>query len=75
LVTRRFKKKNKTKEEEEAEKVEDAKRAFLNHMRPPFAWNFFEDSEVKTPHVLRAEADPKKCYIDGRIESILEDIF
>lgn len=43
-------------------------------MRPPFAWNFFEDSEEKTPHVLRADANPTKCYIDGRIESILEDI-
>jgi hypothetical protein len=24
--------------------------------------------------VLRAEAEPQKCYIDGRVESVLEDI-
>ena len=53
----------------------DAKRGFLNHMRPPFCWNFFEDSEQKIPHVLRPDADPTKCYIDGRIESIIEDIY
>lgn len=44
-------------------------------MRPPFCWNFFEDSEQKIPHVLRPDADPTKCYIDGRIESIIEDIY
>jgi hypothetical protein len=43
-------------------------------MRPPFVWNFFEQGN-QTPHVLRAEADPVKCYVDGRIESLMEDIF
>ncbi len=43
-------------------------------MRPPYYWNFFDDSEVEIPHVLRADADPKKCYEDKRVESIMEDI-
>jgi hypothetical protein len=49
-------------------------------MKPPFCWNFFlkDDEgnveEEKIPHVLRAEAEPQKCYIDGRVESVLEDI-
>ena len=44
-------------------------------MRPPFCWNFFEEEEAdKTPHVLRPEAHPHKCYIDGRIESLMEDV-
>lgn len=43
-------------------------------MRPPFCWNFFEDSEEKTPHILRAEAAPLDCYKDGRVQSILLDI-
>lgn len=74
MQQRRHKKKNRSKEDEEEEKTTDQRRNFLNVMRPPYCWNFFEDSEDKTPHVLRAEADPKKCYIDGRIEKILEDI-
>lgn len=41
-------------------------------MRPTNCWNFFEDSVVKTPHVLRAEAKPQACYIDGRIEALYE---
>jgi len=47
-------------------------------MRPPYYWNFHEDEdeeEKKTPHVLRHNADPKICYIDGRVEKILEDIY
>jgi hypothetical protein len=43
-------------------------------MRPPYCWNFFDDAEEKIPHVLRADADPKKCYIDGRIDKIMHDI-
>jgi hypothetical protein len=43
-------------------------------MRPPYYWNFFEEEDALVPHVLRPEADPKKCYIDGRIESVMEDI-
>lgn len=42
-------------------------------MRPPYIWNFFEQGD-QTPHILRAEADPYKCYVDGRIESLMEDI-
>lgn len=42
-------------------------------MRPPFIWNFFEKGDY-TPHILRAEADPMKCYVDGRIESLFADI-
>lgn len=59
----------------------DKKRKFLNYMKPPFCWNFFlkdeetgELEEEKIPHVLRPEAEPQKCYIDGRVESVLEDI-
>lgn len=43
-------------------------------MRPPFCWNFFEDSEDKTPHVLRHNADPGACYADGRVQDLMEDI-
>ena len=50
-------------------------------MKPPYCWNFFlkddegnEIEEEKIPHVLRAEAEPQKCYIDGSVESVLEDI-
>ena len=49
-------------------------------MKPPFCWNFFipdhevDEEEQKVPHVLRADAEPTKCYIDGRVESVLEDI-
>lgn len=43
-------------------------------MRPPYYWNFFEDDNP-TPHVLRADAKPQNCYIDGRVESILKDIY
>ena len=73
---------DRSKEQEEADKEKDKKRAFVNYMKPPFCWNFFlqdggdEESgeEAKIPHVLRAEAEPQKCYIDGRVESVLEDI-
>ena len=67
------KKKTKSKEEEEEEKAEDKKRRFLAMMRPPYIWNFFEEGD-ETPHILRAEADPAKCYADGRIESLMADI-
>ena len=70
---RRARQKNKSKDHEEEEKTYDKKRTFLNMMRPPYYWNFFED-ENKTPHVLRPDAKPQDCYIDGRVESILKDI-
>lgn len=72
-LTNRKKKKGKTKDEEEEEKLEDKKRKFLEQMRPPYVWNFFEQGE-QTPHILRAEAEPHKCYLDGRIESLFADI-
>lgn len=77
---RRHKQPDRTKEQEEMEKETDKKRAFVNYMKPPFCWNFFlkddeeTGEEVKIPHVLRAEAEPQKCYIDGRVENVLEDI-
>ena len=78
LHQRRMQQKDRTKEKEEEEKILDKKRAFVNYMKPPFCWNFFmkedDEEEQKIPHVLRAEAEPKKCYIDGRVESVLEDI-
>ncbi len=72
-LNNRKKKKGKSKEEEEEEKLEDKKRKFLALMRPPYIWNFFEEGD-ETPHFLRAEADPAKCYTDGRIESLMADI-
>ena len=72
--SRRLKKKNRTKDHEDDEKIEDKNRNFLNHMRPPNCWNFFEDGEKETPHVLRHDAKPQQCYIDGRVEDILNDI-
>jgi hypothetical protein len=41
-LTNRKKKKGKTRDEEEEEKLEDKKRKFLEQMRPPYVWNFFE---------------------------------
>lgn len=40
------------------------KRKFMNDLRPPGYWNFFEDckEEEKVPHVLRYNADPRKSY-------------
>jgi hypothetical protein len=72
-LSNRKKKKGKSKEEEEEEKLEERRRRFLKMMRPPFIWNFFEEG-TNTPHILRAEADPAKCYVDGRIERLFEDI-
>ena len=36
-----------------------------NMRRPPELWNF--DKVVEEEHKFRSIADPKKCYIDGRI--------
>lgn len=73
LLGRRKLKKGKSKEEEEEEKTEEKRRKFLEQMRPPNVWNFFEQGD-QTPHILRAEANPHKCYVDGRIESLFSDI-
>ena len=60
---------------EAQQKEFNKRRRFMNTMRPPHYWNFFEDGEGdKVPHVLRFDADPRKCYKDGRIEFILENI-
>jgi hypothetical protein len=72
-LANRKKKKGKSKEEEEEEKLEDKRRRFLQQMRPPYVWNFFEEGD-HTPHILRAEAEPHKCYVDGRVESLFADI-
>jgi len=58
-------------------KVEDKKRKFMNSVRPPHYWNFFEDGAetLKVKHVLRHNADPRKAYSDGRIEKILENLY
>lgn len=57
-------------------KVEDKKRSFMTPLRPhERIWNFEYDDAVKRPkHVLRPEADPAKCYIDGRVEALFEII-
>lgn len=35
-------------------------------------WNFEYDDPKNAPkHVLRPDADPKKCYIDGRVEKLI----
>lgn len=50
-------------------KIEDDKRKFMNPLRPhEMIWNFFYDDDTKKPkHVMRPDAAPEKCYIDGRI--------
>ena len=40
--------------------------------RPPELWNYPRTIEEK--HEFRAIADPKKCYVDGRIEALEERI-
>lgn len=59
-----------------AKALEDSKkRKQLDTMRPPAVWNFIQDTaEEPIPHVLRAKANPAKCYEDGRIEKIQEAI-
>ena len=37
-----------------------------NLRRPPELWNF--PKVVEEEHKFRSIADPKKCYVDGRIE-------
>ena len=61
---------------EEKAKVDNKKRRFMSTLIPPYYWNFFEDvpEENKIPHVLRYDADPAKCYQDGRVEKIMSGI-
>lgn len=53
-------------------KVEDSKRKFMDPLRPhEMIWNFFYDDEKMRPkHVLRPDAAPEKCYIDGRVQAL-----
>ena len=48
----------------------------MNQIRPPHYWNFFEDGDQdsRVQHVLRANADPRESYCDGRIQKILANI-
>ena len=66
--------KEEEKEYVEETKAEDAKRKFQEPLRPnKHIWNFIEDKDP-TPHVLRATADPRQAYIDGRVEALLDVI-
>lgn len=57
-------------------KLEDGRRNFMNPLRPhEMIWKFHYDDEKSRPkHVLRPDANPVKCYIDGRIEKLLDNI-
>lgn len=69
--------KGKDADEWEKKQLEDhQKRKFLNEIRPPYYWNFFEDvpPEMRVEHVLRHNANPKESYKDKRVEKILEAI-
>ena len=38
-------------------------------------WNFeYDDPKTAPKHVLRPDADPKKCYIDGRVEKLIVNL-
>ena len=56
--------------------ADNKKRKFMNQLRPPGYWNFFEDckEEEKVEHVLRFDAKPADSYKDGRIEMIMQNI-
>jgi hypothetical protein len=47
-------------------KTTDNSHKVENMKRPPELWNF--PKVVEDPHKFRSIADPKKSYIDGRIE-------
>ena len=57
-------------------KLADKKRAFMDNLRPDQrCWNFeIDEEESKVDHVLRVGADPRKSYIDGRIEKLLDKV-
>ena len=56
--------------------AEDKKRNFMQALRPhEKIWNFeIDEDEEKVEHVMRPGADPRKCYIDGRVEALIEKI-
>ena len=69
--------KGKDADEWEKKQLEDhQKRKFLNEIRPPYYWNFFEDvhPDLRVEHVLRHNSNPKESYKDKRVEKILEAI-
>lgn len=55
---------------------EDKKRTFMQPLRPHNnIWNFkIEEDTEKVDHVMRVGADPRQCYIDGRVEALLDCI-
>lgn len=60
----------------EKQQAEDnLKRQYLNDHRPPVCWNFFEDGAQKVKHILRFDANPYKCYSDGRVEKVMTSIY
>lgn len=68
-----------TEDAEAIDKMEaqkDKKRRFMNDLRPGKIWNFFEDcpQDEKVDHVMRYNAKPEACYVDGRINEILQNI-
>lgn len=64
LEEKRLKGKDGGDEFEANAKAEIKKRKFINTIRPPDYWNFFEDGaeELKVKHVLRYNAKPTECY-------------
>ncbi len=56
--------------------LEDKKRAFMQPLRPhERIWNFeIDEEEEKVDHVMRPGADPRKSYIDGRVEALIANI-
>lgn len=56
--------------------LQDKKRRFMNDLRPGKIWNFFEDcpQDEKVDHVMRYNAKPEACYVDGRVNEILAAI-
>ena len=61
---------------EEKAKQDSKKRKFMNQIRPPHYWNFFEDGpkQDRVSHILRHNAKPQECYTDQRIEGIMTAI-
>ena len=56
--------------------MQDKARAFMEPLRSDQRiWNFrVEEDAPKVEHVLRVGADPRKSYIDGRIERLMERV-
>ena len=48
----------------------------MNELRPGKIWNFFEDcpESERVAHIMRYNAKPEACYVDGRINEILANI-